>query len=816
MRTFFSHVKYDKEGKVYGSKLLREHIDGVTSRALGAFYDRLSFDTPISFRELLRLLCMYHDLGKYTSYFQNYLTKDGDYTHELKQHAKFGGFLLYQKLMAQGLDRFALLAFYIIEHHHKSLSDLEEVRNFVSEGNNDEYVFRKQVESIRPGMDIVVAETGETELNQLLAYPDKNLRRLAKELTDVRRAAHIENYFLINYLFSLLIESDKLDASDTLPYTRRAVPPTLVDHYLGGTREAFLGSTDFAKLTQNELRNYVRGQVLSHLSDPDILNLRLFTLTAPTGIGKTLTALDFALRLKELIRVHEGGHAQIINALPFINILEQACAVYKNVLRDHAEVLAHYQFADALEQMSGQHDDEENGNYHQKVMLLDTWQSDVVVTTFVQFLQTLIGNRNKLLKKFHHFAGAIVILDEVQTIRLEQLPLVGAALYYASKFLNMRVILMTATKPKTFELAEREILENEGEKTQVRELLTDYDKVFGAFRRTRIITRIAHRVNSAKDFVTEHFAKDWDPGKSCLIVCNVVSRSIEVFKEVKTFLNVDGVVNPVYYLSTNIIPARRLDIIQRIKKDIRDGLKPILVATQCVEAGVDLDFDMGFRDLGPIDSIIQVAGRINRENSPKKVHSPLVVIDFGDCKNIYGQITEAQARAALEGSADASGSITEEHYLDLINNYYDSLADGKKSFHSSRMFFANMKQLNYDNVEKDQYAVSQFQVIENKGFAVSVFIELDSEAEDAKNAFRSMLAGEITREEFDTKFKLAFNQRMVTVPRTLPAVLELLHNGERNRLAEGILLVNFDEWTEFYDEETGFRRTDTEEYTTMI
>src|SRR5690606_35075493 len=271
---------------------------------------------------------------------------------------------------------------------------------------------------------------------------------------------------------------------------------------------------------------------------------------------------------------------------------------------------------------------------------------------------------------------------------------------------------------------------------------------------------------------------DWDPGKSCLIVCNVVSRAIEVFKEVKTFLNVDGVVNPVYYLSPNIIPARRLDIIQSIKKDIRDGLKPILVATQCVEAGVDLDFDMGFRDLGPIDSIIQVAGRINRENSPEKVHSPLVVIDFGDCKNIYGQITEAQARAALEGSADASGSITEEHYLDLINNYYDSQADGKKSFHSSRMFFANMKQLNYDNVEKDQYAVSQFQVIENKGFAVSVFIELDSEAEDAKNAFRSMLAGEITREEFDTKFKLAFNQRMVTVPRPLPAVLELLHSSK--------------------------------------
>jgi len=116
-------------------------------------------------------------------------------------------------------------------------------------------------------------------------------------------------------------------------------------------------------------------------------------------------------------------------------------------------------------------------------MMLDTWQADIIITSFVQFFETLIGNRNKLLKKFNHFANAIIILDEVQTLRLEYLPLLGSVLFYLSKFLKSRIVLMSATRPKIFELAQQEIVKSP---ILYKELLVNHEEVFALFNRTSI------------------------------------------------------------------------------------------------------------------------------------------------------------------------------------------------------------------------------------------------------------------------------------------------------------------------------------------
>ncbi len=216
-----------------------------------------------------------------------------------------------------------------------------------------------------------------------------------------------------------------------------------------------------ANRSNNPLRTKVRKNVIERLESLDLTTQKIFTLTAPTGVGKTFTALDVALKLRHL--VPSLYKAQIIYALPFINIIEQGFEEYQKAIGEQANVLAHYQYADVFGQESkedkGYKFDDYEPSYNQKLMELDTWQSDIVVTSFVQFFHTLIGYKNKLLKKFSHYANAIVILDEVQTLRLGQLPLLGAILYYLTKYLNTYVILMTATKPKILELAYREILE---------------------------------------------------------------------------------------------------------------------------------------------------------------------------------------------------------------------------------------------------------------------------------------------------------------------------------------------------------------------
>ncbi len=795
MTIFYSH---SKDGQ--GSKLLKKHTGGVTDNALRSLYPKLSFTVPIEeLQQLLEDICLYHDLGKYTIYFQDYLLKRKTVSRELKQHARLGAYVLFEKLKDKA-PAHALVAYYLIICHHKNLFNIldHEFSDATTSLGYRIEIFPKHKNSILTDLSQIMAEMQEPHLEMFLAIPDtKTVCRQVKDIT--QKIPSIQNYFLINYLFSLLIEADKLDASDTCLHSRKSIDSTVIDtHYPLRS----LPATNVHDYSQNELRSYVRKMVADKLTEPDILEKRLFTLTAPTGIGKTLTALDFALKLREQIRLAEQREAQIIYGLPFINIIEQAIDVYTRVLEEekkqkNVQILAHYQYADALEQTKNDNEEEKSQGYNQALMMLDTWQCDIVITSFVQLLQTLIGNRNKLLKKFNHFAGSIIILDEVQTIRLGLQPLIGASLYYLSKFLDARIVLMTATKPKIFDLAQREILSKENETLVATELLTTYETVFQCFRRTKIVPML-NKLADDQAFM-EIFTQKWTSHQSCLIVCNTVRRSIDVFSSISQHVEKKEFSNSVYYLSTNIIPAHRLDIIRAIKEDIEKKLCPILISTQCVEAGVDLDFDMGFRDLSPIDSIVQVAGRINRNNHPDKKHSPLYVIHFGDCEKIYDKVTEQQTIKALQ-----KAEIPEEDYLQMIDCYFDSLTtNDTSSFAVSREFFHSMKCLRYDSENKADYPVSHFKIIDEKSFAVSVFVEIDDRATICKDKFLQLIRKQISKAEFEP-YKKDFNQRMIAVPEKLEKIRDLA----KSRLWEdGIYWVKKEEIATYYDLKTGFIRT---------
>ncbi|NBB31228.1 CRISPR-associated helicase Cas3' [Cellulophaga sp. BC115SP] len=799
---FYSHSKTLPDGTRKGIKSIQKHNQGVSQNALTSFESSVSF-SELNTQQLALLIndiCRYHDLGKYSKYFQTYLLTNERVDNYLKAHARFGAYTIFQKYKDQN-STLALLLYYIVVNHHLNLDNLA-TNEFSqkTEAKNNEGYFNKQKVTFNEYWDIIKTEIGDEKLEQYVTSPEGKITyRATKELTDTK--TNIQNYFLINYLFSLLIEADKLDASDTSLYSKKSISKHLVDKYRPLSIEKLIENQDISLFSQNELRSYGRLRVNQFLERADWQEHKLFTLTAPTGLGKTLMALDFAIRLREKIRETEQRESQIIYALPFINIIEQSLKVYSEVLGENINLLAHYQYADALEQTSK----DESSNYNQKMMMLDTWQCDVVITTFVQFLQTLIGNRNKLLKKFNHFAGSIIILDEVQTIRLGQLPLIGTVLFYLSKFLNTRIVLMTATKPKIYELANQEILNNEGEDAKSIELLPDYENVFRCFKRTKIVSLIDEKLEDEQQFIDTIFLEKWSEEKSCIIVCNTVKRSLDVFKLIVQECNEE--LNPVYYLSTNIIPARRQSIIDAIKADLEANLKPILVSTQCVEAGVDLDFDMGFRDLGPMDSIIQVAGRINRNNNLAKQYSPLYIIDFGDCEKIYDKVTQHQARLLLENNPQ----ILEDNYLEVIESYFSNVAgNGNTSFFKSREIYKAMKALKYDSEDpKKDMAVSSFQVIEEQYPPISVFIEIDEKATEYKDKFIKMIHKELTQEEFSC-YKKGFHQHIISVPSHLPKVKEELKQSGRYLLCEGIYIIPNDELEDFYNLTTGFIRTNEE------
>lgn len=799
--TFYSHSKTLSDGIISGSKFLAEHISGVHSKAMGRLCECI--DIAFSCEELKSIIfsiSKFHDLGKYTSHFQNYLLHKEKVSNVLKQHSRIGGISAYNYLYNIN-KRNAIIALYLIFQHHSDLINIEEIPEKIND--NIKEVIRVQKENIL--LNINQIET-ELEINNLINLINifnesefrRNIRIWTKKETDIRY------YFLINYLFSILIESDKLDASDTNLYYLCKIKSTAVDDRLD---KPIIFNKKLNEYTNNELRNYCRAKVIENLKKDDILDNYIFTLTAPTGIGKTLTALDFALKLKQRISEQLNYESPIIYSLPFINIIEQATDEYEKTLPNDVKILAHYQYADIF----GDTSENDGKNYNQKLMSLETWQSDVVITSFVQFFETLIGNRNKLLKKFNHFACSIIILDEVQTLRLEQMPLIGAVLYYLAKFLKSRIILMTATRPKIIELAQREILSRENEEIKCIELLANYEVVFECYNRTKIVNLIDYEFakdNLSEDFVSNIFLNKWKKGKSCLIVCNKVNRSVEIYNQLNKTLKRINANNPIHYLSTNIIPCLRFDIIQKIKNELLENKSPLLISSQVVEAGVDLDFDMGFRDVGPIDSIIQVAGRINRNNRIDKNNSPLYIVDFKDCPKIYGRITYEQSKKAL----NKRKYIQENNYLEMISSYFDDIAD-RSSFDQSRNYFNSMKTLKYTSDINEDYPVSNFKIIQESKNTTSVFIENDETATVCKNKYLELLNGNISNENFE-KYKRDFNQRIIVVPNYYLKSLKL-ENG--TTLSDNILIVPKELINKYYNSDTGFiRRIDDADETTLV
>ena len=753
MSQLLSHIKKDTKGVIVWTKTIEKHVNGLLSNAAIAKTPVPLFDSD--FDNLLTLIIRLHDLGKYTRWFQYYLKTDEKHPQGFQNHALIGAVtawnILHEKDQAT-----ALIAYFVIKYHHANLKDIR-----YSYYSKEDSTYKSRLNQIEAQYADLIPKILTINQEQLLTLTKltigNSLPELYDEVEDWLDVADIKNYFLVNYTFSMLIEADKLDASITQPYIRCQIDDTLIKKHI-------------AHKQTSSLRNQVRQLVLNRLLDKEVLNKKIFTLTAPTGVGKTFTALDFALKLRNIIP--ELQTAQIIYALPFINIIEQGLDEYKKVLGNSCRILAHYQYADVFGEVEKITNTDEEPGYNQKLMELDTWQADIVITSFVQLFHTLIGYRNKLLKKFHHLANAILILDEVQTLRLEQLPLIGAMLYYLSKYLNTRIILMTATKPKLLELAYREILsqkgQNEPEPEQWSiELLANHGNIYSQYKRTQIIPLIDYKFESGElehEFVYNIFKQHWAENKSCLIVVNKVNRCIELYKVLTNFLKEKGANNPVYCLSTNVVPADRLQRINQIKYDLRAGRKPILVATQVVEAGVDLDFDIGFRDLGPIDSIVQVVGRINRQAdpiNPEHHHLPLYVVNLGDCLKIYGETTYKQALKALEGKS----FILEADYLSLVEIYFNQLSEGYlTTFDESRKIFKAAKELCYDG-EQDIPYVSDFEIIKDDKSVVSVFVLSDYRAYEVWEAFKQLLNSDMSKGEFDKSYKRDFHQRIIAVPK---------------------------------------------------
>ncbi len=304
-------------------------------------------------------------------------------------------------------------------------------------------------------------------------------REIRKEVKDLSKDKKIANYVNIMFFYSVLLDADKLDASEIEKVPSRwegTLDKKIVDDY----KEAKFGE---AEKEINKIREEVYEDVNNSIDDLGS-NDRILSINLPTGSGKTLTALSSAFELRNRIKENEGFEPKIIYSLPFLSIIDQNSSVFREVLSDKVGydwkdvfemgdeekdellreeipsnlLLTHHHLADV--KYNEKIDENETYDYEDlldSLLLTEGWYSEIVVSTFVQLFHSLITNKNRSARKFHNITNSIIILDEVQSIPFKYWKLVNRILTILSEKFNCWILFMTATKPLIFD--EEEMIE---------------------------------------------------------------------------------------------------------------------------------------------------------------------------------------------------------------------------------------------------------------------------------------------------------------------------------------------------------------------
>ncbi len=804
--------------------LLREHLQSVAEGA------KFRLDHPaLRHRELLSevayLLGLAHDIGKYTSYFQAYLHQGHRFEGGLEHHAflsaVFAAWLVSNRLSGlpetTGKEFLPLLAYLAVHRHHGHLRSPDELvpasrelkrwpalGNVAGEQRRALETFQRQLDDLRAHHHEILPELealGVPEASEFLApnFPfyeifcllDGLCYHLSKNPDEDSALSEEEGAQLCLWgqlLFSALIDADKFSAAGLSTDSRPMIPPDVVEQYLQAKYPQPRHVLDCHRATFHQA---VRQQV-EQLKSENIVG-QIFSLTAPTGMGKTLAAFDAALRLREKLGQRWGIPPRIIYALPFVNIIEQNYEVFHEVLRHCVDkyeeaperlLLRHHHLAEVIYRK-----EEEILPLEKALLMTEAWESEIVVTTFVQLFQTILGYQNRFLKKLHNLIGAIVVLDEVQALPMEYWPLTARVFETLCRELGLVAIQMTATRPLIFPAA------------KVKELYLNSNWLFTLQRRTKL--HIDLKEHAFEEW-TARVAELYEQHGSLLVVVNTIPTSLRVYNwlHARTKAKPFGLEAPktaewLIYLSTNITPRQRQQRLEAVKTHLKEGGQALVVSTQVIEAGVDIDFPAVVRDLGPIDSIVQVAGRCNREGQREQGDVYLLRLEDGDCARIYGAVHTYVTSCLLEGKSQ----LEEPDYAYLAELYFQETQQ-RLSQQASVDLWKAYHRLSYDHFEEP--ALSEFHLIESPE-QVPTFVALTREDEDwLMNEFKP----QVLVEKDVTRRRVAYLQHRKRLHDCM--IRPLLQRAAQNLPPaiverDSLRWIPYEQLNDYYDLETGFK-----------
>ncbi len=650
--------------------------------------------------ELGRLAGLWHDVGKFNPAFQRYLRE----CHEAAlagtsaprggsvPHAVYGAMLAARNA---GREEFEWLA-PIIHGHHVGLRSRDDLRQALADPDA-----ARVFEVILPAMKSSAPET---------LSPDAECEYVSDAPTDF-----MELEFFMRMLFSSLVDADFLDTETHFEPGKAGMRGSAVGvgdlwRVLEGSQDALLAkAAEESPTVVNEVRREVYEECLEAAES----ERGVFRLAVPTGGGKTRSGLAFALKHAVWNNHRDEGSAmdRVIVAVPYTSIIEQTAREYRNIFRSLGgdAVLEHHSAVRLYSDIDMEALDERRARAR---LAAQNWDSPLVVTTTVQLFESLFANRTSRCRKLHNIANSVIVLDEAQTLPLGLLDPIVDVLKELVRRYGVSVVLCTATQPALEETSR--YMRGFGE-----EAVSDIVPKERAREHFTRLKRVEYEILDGKlgwEEVAGRFLEA-APERRGLVVLNARRDALAVLEAIEGEVPEGSLA----HLSTLLCGAHRWDVLAEVRRRMAANEPCLLVSTQVVEAGVDLDFPVVFRAMGPLDRIVQAAGRCNREGAMPEP-GRVVVFDPQEGRMPPGEYASAVGvtRMMLEETPDLHDPSTFRKYFSSLYRVGDV---DKKNIRRYR------ERLDYPEV------ASLFKFIESPTVPVIVeYEEKDPRREEARKA----------------------------------------------------------------------------------
>lgn len=620
-----------------------------------------SFTVPI----YGKILGLYHDIGKFSKEFQNYLLYGG--VKGSVDHTGAGSIEIFKTGLNSKNPTFFLLAM-CIAGHHGGLPDMGDNPKTSEKGtllyrlNNSSFpdyaVYKEYLPSIK----------------------SEDVPDITKNLTTA-----FAQMFYVRMLYSCLVDADYLDTEVFL-----ADKTVLRSGFIDITKmkllvDEYTSKFDPASSALNKMRCELLKQCKDAGSDNKQIHKNLYTLTIPTGGGKTLSSLSFALNRAVLT-----GRQRIIYVIPYTSIIEQNAGVFKGIVGKN-NVVEHH--------MNVVYDDTDGSN--RKKLATENWDAPLIVTTNVQFIESIFANKPSKCRKLHNIANSIIIFDEAQMLPEDYLLPCVEVIKELSEHYNCCVVLCTATQPSLDKFFDNKALE-----------IIDKPKFYyDVFKRTKI--KILGKLTESE------LAAKLKKYSQVLCIVGTKRKAQQIFELLKEEKNV-------YHLSTNMYPAHRKRILEEVRVKLKNGEVCRVISTSLIEAGVDVDFPTVYKEMDALDSIVQAAGRCNREGKRNVEDSIVYVFELEGNSNKLRLLEKQVTENILQEYEDISSPEAITAYFNKLHVLLAENLDKRKIFeflkHGRQRFYfktiASMVKIINDNTK-------------------SIFIPFDSNAKIIEQELRS-------------------------------------------------------------------------------